>query len=421
MFSGGIPFEHFANAGGGFPGGGMGGMGGPPKDVDTTKLYETLEVEKESSQKEIKKAYYKQSRVHHPDRGGDEHHYREVNAAYEILSDPEKRKVYDKYGLEGVADEGGGGGGGGGGSDIFDLFFGGGRSRGGRAGPKKGPSINHPIKVSLEDLYNGKTVKLAVNRKVIVGKVSECNKCNGQGAVVEIRQLGPGMIQQMQRPCDSCNGQGTSAKTKNERKVLEVHIEKGMKHNEKVSFRGMADEHPGKEPGDINFVVQEKEHDLFKRKGADLLVIKEVSLNQALCGFSWQFTHLDGRKVIVKSRTGEIIKPEANTTESVPFVKMIPNEGMPSRGNPFVKGNLHILFRVRFPDDNELSKKQITALQKLLPDPDMEVDYDPEEVEEVHMEHADLKHFGKGGAESRTDAYDSDEEGGPKPVQCAQS
>ena len=90
------------------------------------------------------------------------------------------------------------------------MFFGGGGSRRSR-GPRKGPSINHPLKVSLEDLYNGKTVKLAVNRKVIVGDVRECAKCDGQGAVMEVRQIGPGMITQVQRHCDSCGGQGTMA------------------------------------------------------------------------------------------------------------------------------------------------------------------------------------------------------------------
>ncbi len=164
------------------------------------------------------------------------------------------------------------------------MFFGGGGRR--RSGPRKGPSINHPLKVSLEDLYNGKTVKLAVNRKVIVGEVKRCAKCNGQGAVMEIRQIGPGMITQVQRQCDSCGGQGNNAERRTERKVLEVHIDKGMSHNQKVTFAGMGDEIPDMEPGDINFVVQEKDHELFKRKGADLLVTKDLSLNQALCGFA---------------------------------------------------------------------------------------------------------------------------------------
>ena len=81
---GGIPFEAFAG-GGGMPGG-MGGMGGPSKDVDTTKLYETLEVDKGADQKEIKKAYRRLSRVHHPDKGGDEHKFKEINAACKFWS-----------------------------------------------------------------------------------------------------------------------------------------------------------------------------------------------------------------------------------------------------------------------------------------------------------------------------------------------
>jgi DnaJ homolog subfamily A member 2 len=94
---GGIPFEHFAHGGGG---GGGRGMRQPRADVDTTKLYETLGVEKDCSASDIKKAYRKLSRLHHPDKGGDEHKFKEINAAYEILSDPENRAKYDKYGLE---------------------------------------------------------------------------------------------------------------------------------------------------------------------------------------------------------------------------------------------------------------------------------------------------------------------------------
>jgi len=412
---GGFPFDPFSGGGGG---GGHFHARGPSQDVDTTKLYETLEVSKDADQKEIKKAYRKLSRQHHPDKGGDEHKFKEINAAYEILSDPDKRAAYDKYGLEGVSEDGGGGADGA--EDLFSMFFGGGARRG-RSGPRKGPSVNHPLKVSLEDLYNGKTVKLAVSRKVIVGEVTECARCRGRGAVMEVRQLAPGMIQQVQRPCDGCNGQGNQAETKNERNVLEVHVEKGMKHNEKITFRNMADEHPGREAGDINFIIQEKEHSLFKRKGADLLVIREVSLNQALCGYSWHFSHLDGRKILVKTRPGEIIKPEMNTEEAVPFVKIVASEGMPSRGNPFVRGNLFVLFRVRFPGDNELTSDQINTLRSVLPDPDVATDDDEELEEEHYMEHADLRHFGKGGAEQRNDAYDSDEEDGARPVQCQQA
>jgi len=321
--------------------------------------------------------------------------------------------------MGGVSDEGGGPGGMGG-DDLFSMFFGG--SRGGRRGPRKGPSINHPLKVSLEDLYNGKTVKLAVNRKVIVGEARPCDKCDGQGVVMEIRQIGPGMITQVQRQCDKCDGQGTIAERKNERKVLEVHIDKGMKHNQKIVFRNMADEIPNQEAGDVNFVIQEKEHKLFKRKGADLLVTKELSLNQALCGFAWKIKHLDGRDVVIKTRPGEIIHSEVMDQESgrvLPYIRKVKDEGMPSHGNPFVRGDLYVAFQIKFPDT--LAPDVVDALRKILPGADMPEDYDEDEVEQVFMDPADLRHFGKGGAATMGNEYDEDDEDGQPGVQCQQS
>jgi len=306
------------------------------------------------------------------------------------------------------------------------MFFGGGGGGRGRRsrGPRKGPALNHPIQVSLDDIYNGKTVKLAVNRKVIKGEVRTCPHCNGQGVKMEVRQIGPGMIQQMQRTCPHCNGQGKIAEQVNERKVLEVHIEKGAKDGQKISFRGMGDETPGMEPGDINFIIKVKDHDVFKRQKADLLVHKELSLNQALCGFGFKITHLDGREIVISSKPGEIIRSVAmgDGGRILPFCKLIPNEGMPSIGNPFVKGNLYIVFKVIFPSDNSLSTEQVAALKQILPDPDMEMEYDMDEVEEVHMSDADLRQFGKGGASDAGDrAYDSDDDDEPQPVQCQQS
>jgi DnaJ family protein A protein 2 len=279
---GGIPFEHFGGMPGGIPAGMPGGGPGKAEDVDTNKLYETLEVQKGADEKEIRKAYRRLSRVHHPDKGGDEHKFKEIAAAYEILSDPEKRKLYDQYGLSGVED----GAPSAGGEDLFSMFFGGGGRRSRPSGPRKGPSLKHPLNVSLDDVYNGKRVKLAVNRKIIVGEVRTCSSCGGNGVKMEVRQLGPGMIQQMQRTCSECKGQGNIAETKSERKILEVHVDRGAKDGQKIQFAGMGDEIPGMEAGDINFIIKIKDHPVFKRQGSDLLVQKELSLNQALCGFA---------------------------------------------------------------------------------------------------------------------------------------
>mmetsp|Transcript_31180 Transcript_31180/g.44264 ORF Transcript_31180/g.44264 Transcript_31180/m.44264 type:complete len:299 (-) Transcript_31180:158-1054(-) len=298
------------------------------------------------------------------------------------------------------------------------MFFGG--TRRPSSGPRKGDDVNHQIKVTLEDLYNGKTVKLAVNRQILVGESTRCAACDGRGNVVELRQIAMGMVQQLQKRCPQCGGEGYKVQKEKQRKVLEVFIEKGMRHNQKIVFRGMADEKPNMEPGNVNFIIQEKEHSLFKRKGADLLITKSLSLNEALCGFEWKLTHLDNREVVIKSKSGEII--HALSPDDKPFVKIVSGEGMPSQGNPFIKGDLYVLFKVHFPKDGQLTTNDINVLRKALPMPSMEVEYDKDKAEITHLEHADVKNFGKGGAVRSESAYEPDEDAtGPQPVQCEQS
>merc|ERR1719389_727833 len=120
------------------------------------------------------------------------------------------------------------------------------------------------------------------------------------------------MIQQMQSQCNDCGGQGKSFKRKSEREILEVHIPKGSPDNHKVQFREMADEHPDADTGDVVFVLKEQEHKDFKRKGADLFIERKISLVEALCGFEIEVTHLDGRKLLVKSTPGDIVRPKAS-------------------------------------------------------------------------------------------------------------
>lgn len=290
-----------------FPGKG-GGRGS--RNVDTTKFYKLLEVDKSCSDAELKKAYRKLAVKHHPDKGGDPEKFKEITRAYEVLSDSEKRAKYDKYGEEGLENDGGGDPG-----DIFEAFFGGGgrgSGGGGRRKRQKTKDVVQPLKVTLEQLYNGAAKKMAITRQVIDKKagVKECRDCDGRGVRVEVIRMGP-MIQQMQSQCGSCGGQGKSFATKQEREVLEVHIQKGSPDGHKVVFREMADEHPDADAGDVVFVLKQQEHALFKRKGADLFIERDISLAESLCGFQMELKHLDGRTLLIKTSSGEIIKPVA--------------------------------------------------------------------------------------------------------------
>lgn len=339
---GGDPF------GGGHPFGGMGGGGGSRGEPDT-ELYDVLGVPKDVDAKTLKKTYRKLALKHHPDRGGDADTFKKMSVAYEVLSDPEKREKYDKYGKEGLE----GGGGGGGGDDLFSMFFGGGGGGSRRSsGPAKGKTVQHQISVSLADMYKGKLMKISVNRQRIKvpdgmskkDAMSKCTQCNGRGAVVRVVRMGP-MIQQMQSQCDACRGTGTTTargvKSVKEKKILELHIEKGSKTGTKIKFDGESDEHPGKLPGDIVFVLKEKEHPEFKRRNADLLLQKEITLVEALTGLTFTLTHLDGREIVIKTTPGKVIKPNE--------VMVIDGEGMPYLGNPFTKGKLFIVFSIKFP------------------------------------------------------------------------
>jgi DnaJ homolog subfamily A member 2 len=415
MFFGGNPFEHMHGGGGG---GGMPGgrRGGPREEVDTTSYYEALGVEKTATAAEIKKAFRKLAMKKHPDRGGNKEEFQALQSAAEVLMDPEKRELYDKFGKEGAEQ---GGGGGGGGDDIFSQLFGGGRGgRRGPQGPPKGENITHPLKCSLEDLYNGKTVKLAINREVQVDpseKARQCSTCNGQGAVMRMRQLGPGMIQQFQTACPQCKGKGHSVRMKKERKILEVCIEKGMKHGSKIKFMGEADQMPGQLPGDVVFVVQQKEHDVFKRKAHHLIMEHKVTLAEALTGLEIVVKHLDGRELLIKTKPGQVITPGT--------LKRVASEGMPMHGNPFVKGNLIVAFDVQFPKEGTLSADACKALRAALPTvPPTPATDDADEY--------DLDNFSpemlKADLEQNRSAYDSDDEeeggrGGGQGVQCQQS
>jgi DnaJ family protein A protein 2 len=223
---------------------------------------------------------------------------------------------------------------------------------------------------------------------------SACPTCRGAGKAIDERDK-----------CGSCRGQ----KVNKDRKVLEVHVEKGMKHGSKVRFSGEADEVPGTIPGDVIIVIQEKEHERFKRKGADLIVEERLNLSEALCGFVRTITHLDGRVLKIASPAGSVIKED--------LVKVINGEGMPFQGNPFTKGRLFIHFKIAFPET--LPANTVSVIKSVLERP-AEPALTGEE-EECHMSNIDLSQFGQSSDGRSHDATDEDDEdGGRQRVQCNQ-
>mmetsp|Transcript_50581 Transcript_50581/g.109702 ORF Transcript_50581/g.109702 Transcript_50581/m.109702 type:complete len:502 (+) Transcript_50581:75-1580(+) len=298
MFFGGLP-PGFEDA---MPGGMPGGRRSR-RNVDTTKLYETLGVEKDAPQDAIKKAYRKLAVKLHPDKGGDPEKFKEVQKAFDILGDERKREIYDRHGEEGLE----GGGDGGGPADIFDVLSG--RGRKPQRGVKKGENMVHPLKVTLEQIYKGSSRTLRLTRKVIDKErgVERCSGCQGQGYKIQTIRMGP-MIQQVQKVCDSCGGQGTIFRQNKVQETLDVHIPKGAPDQHKINFSEKADEIPDGEAGDVVFVLQEQPHSDFKRKGDDLYIERSISLSEALCGFKMQIKHLDDRVLIIKSKPGEVLK-----------------------------------------------------------------------------------------------------------------
>lgn len=407
--------------------------------VKETKFYDILGVSPNASDLELKKAYRKGALKHHPDKNPSPEaaeKFKEISSAYEVLSDPNKREVYDQYGEDGLNGAGGMGGGMGGGmEDLFSQFFGGGSGFGGGQqrprGPQKGKDIRHTISCSLEELYKGRTLKLALSKTVLCktcdgkggkdGAVKKCTSCNGQGIKFVTRQMGP-MIQRFQTTCEVCSGEGeiidakdrcktcSGKKTTSERKILEVNIDAGMKAGQSIVFSGEADQLPGIIPGDVVFVVDEKPHDTFTRKGDDLYYEAKIDLLTALAGGEFAFKHISGDYIKVDIIPGEVISPGS--------VKVIENKGMPIRrmGN---YGNLFVKFEIEFPQKNFTSEDNLKLLEKILPPRTKTQIPKNAVVDDVVLTEVDpVKH--RPSNLRAGNSYDEDDEEGAGPgVQCA--
>ena len=264
----------------------------------------------------------------------------------------------------------------------------------GSLGLTRGEDIFHTIKVSLEDLYNGKTVNLPITRKKPCsdcegrggkeGAERQCDDCQGRGKRFQWWQ--------MQSVCPACRGQGRVMEEKDKckpcrgekvvkaRKVLEVNIEKGMNNGHKIKFSGESDEMPGTVAGDVVIVVQEKEHDVFQRQGSDLFMSIELTLKESICGFVKEITHLDGRTLKIEVPRDQVTPHNA--------VKMIQGEGMPHHDNPFTKGRLFLRFQV----SKTLPVATAQTINSALPKRSVPMHLGKEK--ECEMADADISQFG---------------------------
>jgi DnaJ family protein A protein 2 len=334
------------------------------------RLYALLGVASDADADVIKKAYRKLALLLHPDKQGDPDKFREVNEAYEVLRDTERRSLYDKYGEDSLkagfqaaptmhhAFP----------PDMFAHFF------GGFGGPQKTQDILHPLRVSLEDLYRGRHFKMCISRNINCGicggaghkggDANVCGICGGKGMHQHMRAIAPGLMQRVQSMCPACNGAGVlnthkcdgcdGKKTTVSKHTVEVQLPRGTEDGHKFVFTGLADEQPNKVTGDVVFVVQMAQHDHFQRRGADLIVKHTLTLTESLCGFRFAIKHVDG--------TDLVLETSALTKQG--DARMVNGAGMPRRDNPALKGDLYVIFSVEYPES--LSRAQQTALETIL-------------------------------------------------------
>lgn len=268
-------------------------------------FYKLLGISRDAGKKDIKKAYRQKSLEFHPDKNKEEgaaEKFAEINRAYEVLSDEEKRKIYDRHGEEGLkqheAREAGGGGGGG--FDPFEQFFGFGNRHQRQDQEQRTPNVDVPLKLTLEEMYSGATYEVTYIRQVLCLKWEMCMKtnqeCQGPGIRVKRQQIAPGFVQQVQQHDDRCVARGKMwlnncsdcpSKTEAEKIDLTVEVMKGIRDRESITFEGVADEKPGYKPGDLNFVVMEAPHQDYHREGDHLYKTMEIPLVDALVRLEW--------------------------------------------------------------------------------------------------------------------------------------
>lgn len=331
--------------------------------------YEILGVDRDADQDEIKKAYRRLAKKYHPDRNDSdnaEEKFKKISEAYEILSDPEKRKRYDQYGHSGINEDDFNfddfaRGGFGGFDDIFDMFFGQGRAGMGsqrrRQRPQKGKDLQYRLEIDFEEAAFGAKKEITIPRTETCptcngtgarssSDVRTCPKCNGQGRIRVTQRTPFGQIAQtttcdrcngtgeiISNPCPDCNGTGRVRRHRN----LTVNIPAGVKTgtNLRMSNEGEAGER-GAPSGDLYIKIQVKNHEIFERKGDDIYCEVPINFVQATLGDEIQVPTLEGK---VKFTIPDGTQP--GTTFRLKN-KGIPHLNQHGRGDEYIKAKVVI-------------------------------------------------------------------------------
>lgn len=357
--------------------------------------YEVLGVSKTATDDELKKAFRKLAKQYHPDANPDnkeeaEKKFKEINEAYETLSDPQKRKMYDQFGPDGPAGFGGGAGGGsyytsgfdgfsdfGDLGDIFSSFFEGGfggrSSRRNNNGPVKGADLKASIDITFEESF------LGIEKEIVITRNETCTTCGGNGAkpgtvidkcnvcggTGQVRQIQNTILGQMQttRTCSNCNGTGKVIKQpceicKGKGKVrkqakIKVKIPAGIDDNQTIVLRGEGESGSrGGAKGDLYIVVRVKKNSIYTRSGNDVYCTVPITFTQATLGADLEIPMVDGTKEIFKI-------PEGTQTDTKFTIR---NKGFKSI-NGSGQGNFVFIVQVQVP--KRLSKEQRDLLNQL--------------------------------------------------------
>lgn len=357
-----------------------------------TDYYELLGISKSATAEEIKKAYRKQAMKYHPDRNqGDkaaEARFKEVSEAYEVLSDQSKRDQYDRYGFEGMKQAFGPGGfdfsrdfthsadiqdilgnlfGGGGGGGIFDEFFGGGGRRRQRTGPQAGADLRFDLEVDFEEAAFGSEREIAFpiseecktcnGNGVAPGTKKEtCRHCGGRGEVIsgggffQVRQACPvcgGTGSVIRTPCKDCGGQGRVKS----RKKLSLRIPKGVETGSRLRLAGKGEGGVrGGPAGDLYVVIHVRKHEMFDRRGEDLILQMPIPFEIATLGGNVEVPTLEGYarlKISSGTETGKVFR--------------LKGKGMPKLDG-YGNGDLHVRVIPEVP--HKLSSKQKKLLKE---------------------------------------------------------